>query len=119
MEKKLEASKGSQLLTAINFCLKHVMTTALGKHCAFISYNLCVCKRWSLFAYVVCELTSPVLIGPLLHNRYIGIVIHWTDCRSLCSPGDVTVIYCSLCGRALHKGVMLVGSRSVQIKQTE
>lgn len=70
LEKKVEASKGPQLLTAINFCLKHVMTTVLGKHCAFISYNLCVCKKWSLFVYVVYELTSPVLTDPLLHNRY-------------------------------------------------
>lgn len=60
LEMKLEASKGSLLLTTRTFCLKHMMTTVLEKHCAFISYNLCVCKKWNLFAYVVYELTSPV-----------------------------------------------------------
>lgn len=87
---KLEASKGPQLLTAINFCLKHVMTTVLGKHCAFISYNLCVCKKWNLFVYVAYELTSPVLMDPFLHNRYIDRLIHCIDGGSLSSSGDLT-----------------------------
>ena len=85
LEVKLEASRGPQLLTALNFRLKHVTPTVLGKQCAFISYNLCVCKKRNLFAYVVYELTSPVLIDPFLHNRHIDRVPHCIDCRS-CAP---------------------------------